>query len=115
MINVVHSSELAFRQDASRRVQRLIHASTVGAKEGFAMGIVEYTADEFGEPDLHQDQEGLFVIEGHGIARLREEEHELSPGDCLFVPAGTPHRIVRQGATPIRLVFARSGLHSAKG
>ncbi|HBY92590.1 MAG: cupin domain-containing protein [Ardenticatenaceae bacterium] len=107
--HVVDGASLPFREDPNRRVQRLIHATTVGATDGFAMGIVEYTADEFGEPDLHDDHEGLYVLEGEGIARLETREYALSPGKCLYVPAGTPHSIVTSGPAPVRLLFARSG------
>ena len=112
MNNPIHAAEMPFREDPSRRVQRLIHSTTVGAKAGFAMGIVEYTADEPGDADLHDDQEGLYVLEGHGLARLGNEQYELSPGDCLYIPALMPHTIVKRGPSPIRLVFARSGSHS---
>jgi mannose-6-phosphate isomerase-like protein (cupin superfamily) len=109
MTYVVDVATMPFREDSNRRVQRLIHATTVGAKDGFAMGIVEYTSDEFGEPDLHQDHESLYVLEGHGVARLGSEEYHLSPGLCLYIPAGTPHSIVKRGSSPVRLIFARSG------
>lgn len=109
MTYVVDAARMSFREDANRRVQRLIHAATIGAKDGFAMGIVEYTSDEFGEPDLHEDHEGLYVLEGDGVARLGREEYQLFPGGCLYVPAGTPHSIIKRGASPIRLIFARSG------
>jgi mannose-6-phosphate isomerase-like protein (cupin superfamily) len=109
MTYIVDAATVPFREDSNRRVQRLIHATTVGAKDGFATGIVEYISDEFGEPDLHQDHEGLYVLEGHGVARLGSEEYQLSPGFCLYIPAGTPHSIVKRGSSPIRLIFARSG------
>ena len=106
---MVDAAKIPFREDPNRRVQRMIHATTVGATDGFAMGVVEYTSDEFGQPDLHADHEGLYVLEGHGIARLGQEEVELFPGSCLYIPAGTPHSIIKRGASPIRLIFARSG------
>jgi mannose-6-phosphate isomerase-like protein (cupin superfamily) len=114
MQNLVRAGDMPFREDPCRRVQRLVHASTVGAKAGFALGIVEYTAHEFGEPDLHTDQEVLYVLDGHGLARLGQDEYDLAPGDCLYIPAGMSHSIAKRGSVPIRLVFARSGSHSAK-
>ncbi len=112
MNNLVHAGQMPFRQDPSRRVQRLIHSTTVSARGGFVMGIVEYCADESKESDLHEDQEGLFVLDGNGLAQLGQEEYELSPGDCIYIPAGVPHTIVKRGPSPIRLVFARSGSRS---
>lgn len=109
MMYLVDPTAMPFREDAHRRVQRLIHAATVGAKDGFSMGIVEYTGDEYGPPDLHDDHEGLYVLAGYGAARLGEEELELSPGLCLYIPAGTPHSIIKRGTAPIQLIFARSG------
>lgn len=43
-------------------------------------------------PHFHQKEEQLFVImAGHPVLRLGDRHVLAKPGDCIFVPTGTPH------------------------
>jgi cupin 2 domain-containing protein len=54
------------------------------------------------EPVLYDQCQSEWVLLLQGQARLwvADEEVDLSPGDYLFIPAHTPHRVVETSAQP---------------
>ncbi|HYN76737.1 MAG TPA: cupin domain-containing protein [Lamprocystis sp. (in: g-proteobacteria)] len=54
------------------------------------------------EPVLYQQPESEWVVLLQGRARLwlAGEERVLGPGDYLFIPARTPHRLIETSAAP---------------
>jgi mannose-6-phosphate isomerase-like protein (cupin superfamily) len=50
------------------------------------------------EPNRHEKSEQvLLVLDGEVEAEIAGEKRSLGKGDCVVVPAGTPHRFVNQG------------------
>jgi len=41
----------------------------------------------------HEPEQVYFILEGTGIMTVGTETQEVGPGDCVFVPSGTPHGI----------------------
>lgn len=39
----------------------------------------------------HAFEQGLIIVEGHGIVATEHEEFEVDPGDIVIVPAGEKH------------------------
>ncbi len=39
----------------------------------------------------HAFEQGLIIVEGHGIVATEQEEFEVGPGDIVIVPAGEKH------------------------
>jgi 4-carboxymuconolactone decarboxylase len=39
----------------------------------------------------HAFEQGLVVVDGRGLVGTREEQHEVLPGDVVFIPAGEWH------------------------
>lgn len=64
-----------------------------GAKKGFCMGISYYHCDEYGDPGIHEDQEGFYVLEGSGMAKVGNEEFRVAPGVAFIAVKGVPHTI----------------------
>lgn len=49
------------------------------------------------EPDAHEKSEQvLLVLEGEVEAEVAGEKRSLGKGDCVIVPAGTPHRFANR-------------------
>jgi mannose-6-phosphate isomerase-like protein (cupin superfamily) len=71
-----------------------------GCVAGFSSGITIYTGTEYPATGVHADQEGFVVMEGTGWARVGGEEHRLEPDVCFIAPAGVPHSIKRDAASP---------------
>jgi mannose-6-phosphate isomerase-like protein (cupin superfamily) len=78
---------------ASNHHARTLITSLDGAVNGFSLGVSYYTQDTYGEPGVHDDQEGFYVLEGSGMARVGDEEFPISPGAAFIAPKGVPHTI----------------------
>ena len=64
-----------------------------GATNGFCMGMSYYSSDDYGQPGIHADQEGFYVLEGTGTAKVAGAEFRIGPGSAFLVRAGLPHTI----------------------
>lgn len=62
---------------------------------------------------LHTYEEGIYILEGHGILHLQGHmsASEFGPGDSIYLPDGVVHCLENPGESPIRLlgVFHPSG------
>ena len=67
-------------------------------------GITIYYETEYLPARTHPFQEGFYVIEGTGFARVGQREFPLHPGVSFLAPADTPHT-VRCVGKPIRLFW----------
>lgn len=66
-----------------------------GCTAGCRTGLLYYRQTEFIQGGVHEDQEGFYVLEGHGEARVGSSEFEISEGSSFIAPAGKPHFICR--------------------
>ena len=64
-----------------------------GCVNGVTTGVSVYTATEYKEPGVHEDQEGFFVVEGSGYAKVGETEIRLEPGVSFIAQVGVAHSI----------------------
>jgi len=97
---VVHEDEVPKQEYPDRWSKDLI----VGLW-GFSVGVAEYTETEFGEPQVHEDQEAIYIASGVGELLLGEEVHPIRPGTAAYIPPGTKHAIRRTGPEPVRVVY----------
>lgn len=42
----------------------------------------------------HENEQCYFVLEGEGLITVGDETDRIRPGDCVFIPSGTPHGLV---------------------
>ncbi len=63
-----------------------------GCTGGCCTGISYYTALEYTPPAVHEDQEGFYVINGRGTARIAETEFSVEPDMSFIAPAGAVHQ-----------------------
>lgn len=77
-----------------------------GCVAGCHAGILSYRQIEFLQGGTHEDQEGFFVLEGSGFARVGGETFPLRPGTAFLAPAGVPHFIRRDDSCEaVKLFF----------
>jgi mannose-6-phosphate isomerase-like protein (cupin superfamily) len=61
----------------------------------------------------HTYEEGIYILDGHGILHLRRERGgtEFGPGTSIYLPVGVVHCLENPGPAPIRVlgVFHPSG------
>lgn len=82
-----------------------------GAVKGYKIGIAEYTTEEFLTPGIHDDQEGFYVIEGEGWAKVGEEEFPIKPGSAFIAPKDTAHTVKKNpDSVPVKLVWSHGAV-----
>ena len=58
-------------------------------------------------PPLHvhdEDDECLYVIDGHLLVQVGEERHDLGPGCFAWLPRQVPHTFANVSDSPVHLV-----------
>lgn len=69
-----------------------------GAKAQTAVMTLKSGGASGSEPNAHEKSEQiLLVLEGEVEAEVAGEKHSLGKGDCVIVPADTPHRFANRG------------------
>jgi mannose-6-phosphate isomerase-like protein (cupin superfamily) len=82
-----------------------------GATKGFCVGIGIYSLDRYLEPGIHDDQEGFYVVEGCGKARVGDAEFDIRPGSAFIAQKGVPHCIKRNpDSGPIKVVWCHGAV-----
>ena len=69
--------------------------------------LAEATVRPGGETEEHYHgatEEIYFFTSGAGVMELGEEESEVSAGDTVVIPPGTPHKLRNTGAEPLKLL-----------
>lgn len=66
-------------------------ATVLRGTNGARMGVSLVASEEYGKVEDHDDQEGLFFIEGHGTALFNGEEYKINPQTYVLMPAHTTH------------------------
>ena len=101
-----HEKDLDFPTTTGHKGSTIIDESN-GAVNGFFMGIAYYDLTEYGKPGIHEDQEGFYILEGTGTAKVGEEEFAIEPGTAFIAAKGVPHTVKRgSGSTPIKVFWS---------
>ena len=50
--------------------------------------------------DQHNHDHGVYILHGRARLRLNDEEHELNPGDVLYIPGNEVHQFFTLGDEP---------------
>lgn len=58
--------------------------------------------------DHPNEEEFYYILCGSGTVTVGKQEKEVRPGDVLYVPAGTNHKIINTGDEELRSVFILS-------
>lgn len=72
---------------------------------GATIGLCLYTATEYAPMGDHEDQEGFYVIEGHGHVLLDDVEYPVAPGTTFILPPHVKHGFIRNPNSPPVKVF----------
>jgi mannose-6-phosphate isomerase-like protein (cupin superfamily) len=54
----------------------------------------------------HAPEQVYFILAGSGEMTVGTETRQVGPGDCVFIPSGSPHGIVNRGSEPLRYFSA---------
>lgn len=93
---------------AKRRLQaqgggyEIVHESP-----GLELGVYVLVAPEPDRQQPHEDDEVYVVLEGSGVLEVEGDQHALSEGHAVFVPAGADHRFTAYEQLAVLVAFAR--------
>lgn len=105
-MKIINEKNIRFIKNDTHKGGTLLD-SVCGAKDNFCMGISEYFAEEFGDMGIHDVQEGFYVVEGAGYAKVGEDEFQISKGDSFLVEAGVKHVLKKDKDSKIlKLIWA---------
>lgn len=84
-----------------------------GCVAGCCSGISFYASDKFSErPGRHADQEGFYVLEGEGYAKLDDLVFPIKKGDSFIAAAGVAHTIRRnESSEGVKVFWFHSSLN----
>lgn len=58
-------------------------------------------------PHHHQQLEEIYyIVTGNGMMTVGCEQHEVGPGDAIYIPRGQRHTLENTGVEPIKLLVA---------
>lgn len=97
-------------QDATHTVYKLIDEKN-GCVSGCCACVSIYNLDDFSQPGNHKDQEGFYVLEGTGWAKIGDQIFHIEPNTSFIVPAGVDHTIKRDpGGIPVKVFCFHSSI-----
>ncbi|MCE9613599.1 MAG: cupin domain-containing protein [Lentisphaerae bacterium] len=105
-----HEDHLPADPSTGRRAGMLIDA-TQGAVNGYCMGTAYYDGTTYREPGVHDDQEGFYVLEGTGTAKVGGGEFRIRPGSAFIAAKGVPHTMKRDPESgPIKVLWSHGAV-----
>lgn len=106
----INEKNITYHQNDSHKGGTLIDSSN-GGTNGFCMGVSEYFATEFGKAGVHDDQEGFYVLEGTGMAKIGDEIFSIEKGDSFIVPAGVEHILKKdKNSQTLKVLWAHGAI-----
>ena len=107
---ITNEKNIIYHQNDSHKGGSLID-NTNGGVNGFCMGLSEYFTTEFGAEGIHEDQEGFYVLEGNGMAKIGNKIFAIEKGDSFIVPANTPHVLKKdKNSVDLKVLWAHGAI-----
>jgi len=93
-------------------VRWLVTDETVGAKDG-VFGVTIFPPGSRHELHRHPNAEEVeYLVSGHGIALLDDDEIELGPGEAVFVPRNAYHGFANTSDSEVVMAWTYAGAAS---
>lgn len=108
--HAVHEDQVQAYTYSDRWSRDLIGSASMPTTSGFSMGVAEYHVTVFGSLQVHDDQEGIYVISGIGEIRVGEAVVPIRPGSAVYIPPGTSHATRRTAQEPVKVVYAHGAI-----
>lgn len=107
----ITAEEVIQNQGENCKTYRFLTAEN-GCVNGCASGTTVYADYEFSDrPGCHDDQEGFYVLEGEGYAKLDDMEFPIKAGDSFVALAGVKHTIkTKPGSVPVKVFWFHSAV-----
>ncbi len=106
----IHRDDVPAAHFPDRYSIDLVGGKDIPTTSGFNLGVAYYLLEQFGDPQVHNDQEAVYVVSGLGELRVGDAVVPLRPGTAVYVPPGTPHCGRRTGAEPVQVIYAHGAI-----
>lgn len=103
--------EVIASQSDSKKGYKLLTEKN-GCVNGCCSGITIYSDREFStKPGCHDDQEGFYVLEGEGFAKLDDLIFPIKAGDSFIALPGVEHTIrTKEDCQAVKVFWFHSGV-----
>lgn len=81
----------------------LIDGETTGAKN-YSLLVSEMAPNCVHSRETHDVEHGFFILSGHGVISINEEDYEVNPDMAIYVPARTVHQMKNTGTTTLKFI-----------
>jgi len=99
----VHEDEVLAKSPAGGTLIGKEH----GATKGYCIGVAFYDKETYNPPGIHEDQEGFYILEGRGTAKVGDQEFEVRPGTAFIAQKGVPHQVKKApGSKPVKVLWS---------
>jgi mannose-6-phosphate isomerase-like protein (cupin superfamily) len=106
----IHERDVEPTPFPDRWSKDLVGTAALPTTSGFNLGRACYTATEFGAPQVHADQEAVFVISGIGELKVAGEIIALEPGVAVYVGPGVEHCARRTTEEVVQVVYCHGAI-----
>lgn len=55
-------------------------------------------------PHEHPAHEWFYLLAGRGVISVGDEQRQVGPGDCVYIPPGLTHMLTSTSDVPIRML-----------
>jgi len=110
MERVLHEDQGTRSEHPDRWSKDLVGGEVLATTSGFSIGVAEYHTPEFGELQVHADQEAVYVVSGVGEICIGDSIHRVRPGSAAYIPPNTEHATRRTGDAPVKVVYAHGAI-----
>lgn len=107
----ITAEEVIHAQGEGKKGYKFLTAEN-GCTNGCASGTTIYSNYEFSDhPGCHADQEGFYVLEGEGYAKLDDLVFPIKAGDSFIALPGVKHTIkTKEGAASVKVFWFHSAV-----
>jgi mannose-6-phosphate isomerase-like protein (cupin superfamily) len=97
-----------FEAPHARTIKHLAAPWTFGTRNIW-LGISIVQPNNSSNLHSHDDMEEIFyIVSGRGRIRIDDEEEDIEPGSCIYIPTGASHQLINNGNEILEVVAASS-------
>jgi len=103
-VKIVHFSEVEAEEAYGPNVRVRWLISKFDGAPTFEMRYFEVDPGASTPYHSHDWEHEVFILEGRGIVKYEETEHEFGPGYAIFIPPNKRHCFINTGETPLKFI-----------
>ena len=103
---VIDEQNAAVESSPEERCQwRTLTSADRAPSRGLTSGVAEIEPGGGLALHRHAPHEVYYILDGHGVVTLGDQEHVVGPGAAVYIPGDTPHAFRNAGTTLLRFFW----------